>query len=162
MKTLSLDITAFYNVYDELRNADMGRLSLERLPKPLHILAPFTLRNKKEGETYGVECAADWKPLYWWDMKLAYTFLKIHLRDYDNSTGADFEVPGASPQNQVSLRSLIDLPKNVTFDVWLRYVDSLPSFGSSCNRVGKKQHKIGIDWLWITRNGVFIGIRNLA
>ena len=34
--------------------------------------------------------------------------------------------------------------------------------GSSRNRVGKKQHKIGLDWLWITRNRVFIGIRNLA
>lgn len=34
--------------------------------------------------------------------------------------------------------------------------------GSSRNRVGKKQHKIGIDWLWITRNRVFTGIRNLA
>jgi hypothetical protein len=38
----------------------------------------------------------------------------------------------------------------------------LSNTGSSCNRVGKKQHKIGIDWLWITRNRVFIGIRNLA
>ena len=49
-------------------------------------------------------------------------------------------------------------PNDVVFDCWT----GLYVFGSSCNRVGKKQHKIGIDWLWIMRNRVFIGIRNLA
>ena len=33
---------------------------------------------------------------------------------------------------------------------------------SSRCRVDKKRHKNGMDWLWTTRNRVFIGIRNLS
>ena len=32
------------------------------------------------------------------------------------------------PRNQFSLRSSIDLPHDVEFDVWLRYVDRLEDF----------------------------------
>jgi len=52
--------------------------------------------------------------------------------------------------------------KNRLFTPLKKVYERFIKIGSSCNRVGKKQHKIGIDWLWIMRNRVFIGIRNLA
>ena len=60
---LSLDIAAFYNVYDNL-------LSLEgpgppRLSPPV-VVIPFTQANKLQGETYGVEVLANYHLADWW------------------------------------------------------------------------------------------------
>ncbi|HET7623859.1 MAG TPA: TonB-dependent receptor, partial [Verrucomicrobiae bacterium] len=37
-------------------------------------------------------------------------------------------IEGSSPQNQFSLRSSLDLPRGVSLDAALRYMDNLPTF----------------------------------
>jgi iron complex outermembrane receptor protein len=39
------------------------------------------------------------------------------------------DAEGESPEHQLSLRSSWDLLPNLDFDLWLRYVDNLPSLG---------------------------------
>jgi iron complex outermembrane receptor protein len=42
---------------------------------------------------------------------------------------AGASIPGASPQQQVSFRSAFTLRDSVDLDMWVRYVDTLPTAG---------------------------------
>ena len=83
-----------------------------------------------EGQSYGVELATDWQLLDWWRLQAAYTYLQIELHlDGDSGDTLSEGAEGESSHNQFSLRSSIDLPWDLEFDSWLRYVDSLPTPG---------------------------------
>ena len=129
---LSFDLAAFYNVYDNLRSVEPGAPFLETVPTPPHLVLPFQLDNKAEGESYGVELAVDWQPFKWWRLHTAYTYLQLRI-DPDNdsqSSNTDLE-EGLAPHHQVSFRSQMNLPKGLAWDLWLRYVDALPSINVS-------------------------------
>ena len=120
---VSLDVTAFYNVYDHLRSLEPGA------PAPAPPTAVLTLysANKLEGESYGTEVAAEWQALDRWRLRGAYTFYRANLRPTpggtDQLTERFFE--GSAPRHQFSVRSSADLPHHVQFDCGLRYVDAL-------------------------------------
>ena len=144
---LFLDIAAFYNDYDNLRTEEPGEPFLETSPSPLHIVIPFKAENKMRGETYGIELAADWRVLDWWRLQATYTYLQMQLHlDGDSRDMRSVSAEGESPHNQVSLRSSMDLTRDLDFDLWVRYVDNLPSqdVGSYITldaRLGWKLHK---------------------
>jgi len=125
---LSVDIATFYNDYSHLRTLEPGDPFPEMSPSPVHLVFLSTADNKMEGETYGVEVAADWRPLDWWGLKATYTYLQIQL-DLDRDSGDSISVSaeGESPHSQVSLRSSIDMMQDLSLDCWARYVDDLPS-----------------------------------
>ena len=90
-------------------------------------MIPFFVSNLREGETYGVELAADWWVSDWWRLQAAYSYLEMRLRTQagGEDPGQDgFE--GRSPMHQVSLRSSMDLGAGLELDLWARYVDDLP------------------------------------
>jgi iron complex outermembrane receptor protein len=96
---------------------------------PAHLVLPIIARNDLEAESYGVELALDWPLRKWWRLQASYAFLKIHTHLVGSGKAIYFEGEPSKrdPQNQVSLRSSIDLPLNLEFDFWIRYVDNLPS-----------------------------------
>jgi iron complex outermembrane receptor protein len=113
---LSLDIVTFYNVYDNLRTIE-----------PINLFSS-TAGNEMEGDTYGVELSADYQPLDWWRLQLNYSFLEMNLSLKEGSGDTTSEsAEGESPQNKVSLRSMMDLPYDLRLDLWFRYVDELPT-----------------------------------
>ncbi|HZF01392.1 MAG TPA: TonB-dependent receptor [Methylomirabilota bacterium] len=119
LKNVSLDVAAFYNDYNRLGSSE--------------IVSPFppvaTSGNKVYGDTYGVEVSATWRVMERWRLQPAYTYLKmnLHTRSGSTDTTTASQFTGESPENQFSIRSSLDLPKDVTFDTALRYVDNLPS-----------------------------------
>ena len=120
---LSLDLTAYYNDYDDLRSEQL----IAGPPHPVYLLA-----NDLHGRTYGFEASATWRVLDWWRLQPAYTMLKMNLYAQPAGPATDemsiAQIEGSSPQNQFSIRSSMDLPHGVTFDTALRYVDNLPYF----------------------------------
>jgi len=114
----SLDLTAFYNLYDNL--IDSRRIGVTPLPT-------FQFANNKEARTYGVEVAANLQVLDWWQIRGAYTYLNIDVDTESGALGFPDRDEKGSPQHQASLRSLLSLPHNVELDSWLRFVDGLPS-----------------------------------
>jgi iron complex outermembrane receptor protein len=89
---------------------------------------PFRVDNKMKGETYGLEVAADWRAMDWWQLQLAYTYLQMQLTlDGDSQDTVSEAIEGDSPEHHVSLRSKMDIPGNIEFDWWLRYMDKLPN-----------------------------------
>ena len=127
-KKLTFDIAGFYNVYRNLRTLEPGNLFAEAFPAPLHLVIPINANNKMDGETYGVELAVDWKPFNWWRLKGTYTFLDMQLHlDKDSKDPLTELEEERIPHNQVSLRSMMDLPYDLEFDVGFRYVDNVPT-----------------------------------
>jgi iron complex outermembrane recepter protein len=119
LESLSLDLAAFYNDYDDLRS-----ISVVAYVPPTTVLG-----NDLYGSTCGVEVSATWKAADWWRLQPGYTYLHmdLHARADAVSLGVD-QLEGTNPQNQFSIRSSMDFPHGLTFDAGLRYVDHLPYF----------------------------------
>ncbi|HEX7523005.1 MAG TPA: TonB-dependent receptor, partial [Candidatus Deferrimicrobium sp.] len=76
---LSLDAALFFNKYDKLRSASSGTPFLDQSPFP-HLVAPQTLVNEADGETFGGELAVDWRPIDAWRLQATYAYLRIQLQ----------------------------------------------------------------------------------
>jgi len=123
-KTLSFDATAFYNVYDDLRDLEPGPTA-PVTPAPL---ASYYVANKLTGRAWGFELSSDWEiATNWWHLRGSYTFYHLDLNFGDGGTDAATInlLEGSAPRHQFSLRSEMNLLENLTFDVGLRYVDPL-------------------------------------
>lgn len=137
-KNVSLDLALFYNVYHNLRSQEVGFSPTQPLvappPPPFPPqLVPMYFANGLRGDTYGLELAPAWQVTEWWRLQPSYSLLKMQLRTNPGSTDTTsvaFE-EGSSPQQQFSLRSMMDLPHHLTFDWTLRYVDRLPALNIS-------------------------------
>lgn len=116
---VSGSISTFYNDYDDIRSTGYS-------PPPAFGGFPLVYENNLQGETYGFELSLSYQLLDWWRLHLGYSFLKENIRvksgktDFNNALNET-----ADPQNQISLRSSMDLPHNIEFDAGLRWVDSL-------------------------------------
>lgn len=112
---LALDVATFYNSYDRLRSLEFSSTN-------------FTIGNGLNGITYGVEVGSTFKVADWWKFRAAYTYLQVHLNtDPDSTDTTTVSSEGNDPQNQIYLRSSMDLPHHVDLDCALRYVSELPS-----------------------------------
>lgn len=109
----TLSISTFYNVYDDLR-------SVERLPGNTFILA-----NKLEGHGYGGEAWAGLQVQPWWTFSAGYSYFHKNLNLKAGSTDSSSVASNTDPRHQASLRSRMNLPRNVELDLGLRYVDEL-------------------------------------
>ncbi len=131
--TVSFDVTAFYNSYNDLRTvAPRAALPFpETDPLPPHLVVAADAGNMMEGETYGAELFADWWPLDGWRLRGGYSYFEINL-DLPASAPAGtlgLGADGASPSHQFYLRSHADLPYDLELDANFRWVDELPSIG---------------------------------
>ena len=122
---LSLDITAFYNDYEDLRAIDI-REDLATIVAAGYIQVPGTFINASRGRTYGLETVVNWQLEDWWRLQLAYSYLQA---DLENKPGFSSAIPavrdGSQPHHQISLRSSFDIRHDLEFDLWFYYVDKL-------------------------------------
>lgn len=130
LEALALDLAGFAYRYDELLSVETGAPFAEPGPPP-RLVVPFVLANTLAARTYGGEVGASFSATDWWQLHGTYAYLNLELRRIRGGTDSRTErqVEGSSPQNQATLRSYMDLPKNFELDAFLRYVDSLPSQG---------------------------------
>jgi len=89
-----------------------------------------TFDNEPSAETWGGELGANLRINNRWRLRADYARLKMAVHSTSTaklgSFGAD-AIEGSSPQQQVSLRSWIDLPRGFEFDATTRWVDELPA-----------------------------------
>jgi iron complex outermembrane receptor protein len=117
----SVSLSTFYNDYNDLRSIT---------PTPTTLFYPYPypdiFDNNLEGYTYGLELSGSYQLLDWWRLHAGYDLLRenIHVKPGTiDATDAGNET--ADPQQQVALRSSMDLPAQVRLDVALRWVDEL-------------------------------------
>ncbi len=116
---LKVDLTGFYNDYDDLRTIE------PLLPGPV---SPSIVKNKLFGETYGVELSATAQVTRQWRVQGSYSYFdaQLHREPGSRDTSTEKIDEGSSPHNQFFIRSLLDVGWNIQFDSTLRYVDVLP------------------------------------
>lgn len=146
---VTFDLATFYNIYDRQRTIEQGTPFVELAPAPPHGVVPFTIDNLIEGEVYGGELASSFQPTDWWRLRVNYTLWSIQLHKKSGSN--DTLLEGAeddSPNHQIGVRSMMDLPGNFEFDLGLRYVDALqnrdvPAYTALDARLGwrSKDHR---------------------
>lgn len=106
---ITVDLAGFYNNYQRLIAAETSAPQVVPGP-PAYLQIANTLRSKDHGETWGGELAADWQAAESWRMALAYSYMAVTEMTGDKP-----------PSHQVSLRSQLDLAKNIELDLWGRY-----------------------------------------
>lgn len=125
------DLALFYHDFDELQGLLATPCGLERNAQPPRVLCPQIFNNGIEGEAYGVELSADWRVGATWRLQGGYTFTRKDTRAVITGTVVSATPEGVDPEHQIFLRSSLDLPRNLSFDMGLRYVDDLPAFALS-------------------------------
>jgi iron complex outermembrane receptor protein len=118
---LSTSLSTFYNQYDDVRStAPSPNPTIPGLPFPL------VFQNDLEGHTDGLELSADYQLLPAWRLHAGYTFLKEDLRVKPGQVDFnDAHNETADPEQQFSVRSAVDLGRNVDLSTALRWVDTL-------------------------------------
>ena len=118
---ISVDLTAFYNKYDELRTTDIST------PAP-PLAASFG--NNMEGNTHGIEIDTRWMVNNWLDINANYSWLEVDLDLVKGSMDViSRSTEDASPQHQANIWFTSDLGNHVELDTGIRYVGSLETFG---------------------------------
>ncbi len=126
-KHFSLDVSAFYNNYSQLRGALAGETELpDSYDQP--IIQPYYFDNQYSGTTRGYEVSAVWQPKEWWRMDFSYSYIELEIDGDDNLTEVQFGLP---PRHQLSLRSTVKLGATVDLNLWGRYVDDAEATATS-------------------------------
>ncbi|HKY83044.1 MAG TPA: TonB-dependent receptor [Sphingobium sp.] len=113
----SLSVSAFYNVYDDLRTVE---------PAPAGFL-PLRWGNGIKGDSYGFDAWADVRLADWWRLKPGYSLLIQKFRFKEGSTPLlGVSQVGNDPRHRATLRSSMDIGREINFDFDLRYVSALP------------------------------------
>jgi iron complex outermembrane receptor protein len=118
VRSLSLDVATFYNVYHSQLIYVSDAAVFEVSPAPPHILASSTVQNLDRVNTYGIEISAQWQVLPDWRLLGSYTGLRVHSQ-------LDPTVKDASPASQGQLRSYLDLPRHFEINAAASYIDTV-------------------------------------
>ncbi len=119
--TILISIAGFYNEYARIRSTSLDPVTL----------FPLFFENNVKGETWGTELDVNYQISQWWRLHGGYTFLEENIRvrrgrfDFNNALNET-----ADPNHQFSLRSSMNLQKDVELDASFRWVDKLPSNNS--------------------------------
>ena len=108
-----LDISLFYNLYDDLRSVEPG--------------PPYTIKNGLEARTFGGELALTTQIQSWWRVKTGYSHLEkfISLKPWSMDVNGGMG-EGNDHKHRVVIESSMDV-MNWEVDLFFRYVDKLPN-----------------------------------
>lgn len=113
----SLEATAFWHDYDDLRSQDA----------PVTGVVPLTIGNTLEGRSRGLELGVNLQPFAWWRTHAGYTFLDTIVMRQPGSrdtTGGAAETN--DPDHFFGVRTSLDLPHRFEIDAMFRAVGALP------------------------------------
>jgi iron complex outermembrane receptor protein len=114
----SLSVSAFYNVYDDLRSFE----------PPAGGGFPITIENGMRGETWGLEAWGSYQATDWWRLSAGANWLHEDLRFKPGGSGiGGVQIAGDDPDYQLSLSSAMTLPHRLALDLHLRRVGELPA-----------------------------------
>ncbi len=121
---LSVDLALFYNFYDNLRNfnADSGPQF-----RGTHFVQFINMHSDMAAESYGGELAMSWKAMENWQVNATYSYLQIQMHAENGDSNLSESSEKQSPHHKFSIRSSLNVLTNLDWDLWLRYVDSIPT-----------------------------------
>jgi iron complex outermembrane receptor protein len=140
-KTISLDLSTFYDHYKDLQTREPGAPFPSANPVP-HFVVPLFYANEMHGTGYGGEISTGWRPVSFWKLDAGYSFLHqvFHLNPGSQDPSSLLSA-GDSPRHQFQLRSQFNLPHRTEFDTSVFYIgrlldQSVPAYTRVDLRVG--------------------------
>jgi len=113
----SFSISAYYNVYDDLRSVEVT---------PVTFL-PISWGNGVKGKSHGLEAWGNYQAASWWRLSASVNLLSEDFKFKRGASGIlGVSQVGDDPRQQAQLKSSMDLGPSVTWDADLRYVSQLP------------------------------------
>ena len=130
-KSLSLDLSAYFNSYTDLRTLETGALTPVPTPAPGHFLLPLFFGNGMNGEAHGLEIAGNWKPKTRWTLKAGYALerVHVHLKPTSDDTTLSSVAEGGSPEHSIQLQSHVELGHALAWDTSGNFASRLPALG---------------------------------
>jgi len=141
INNLSIDFTAFYNDYGNLRSLQPSQPTLNLTTGILELSRVYG--NNFSAQTYGIELSSVWQMLEWWRWDANYSFLKSNFNNMDAEDSI-----GASPQHQASLRSSLSPLTDFNFDIFLRYIDQNKAVGFFGTTIIESYFSLDIHMAW--------------
>jgi iron complex outermembrane receptor protein len=122
---LSLDVSAFYNFFDQLSTLYIANLYVD--PRGF-VVMPTLFANQGSARTYGTDASANLTVTHNWKPSAGYSWLKLVPGAYDYALTLT-EVRGPTdPQHQAQLHSNLDLTRTLQFDTSLYYTGSVAAY----------------------------------
>jgi iron complex outermembrane receptor protein len=118
---LAGSLSSFYNDYRNLRSLNFST------PGSL----PLIWGNNLKARTYGFELSLDYQLLDWWRLHGGYDLLQEHITVGPGGDISNGRNETADPQNQVFLRSSMDLPYRLQLDGSFRWIDRVHNNNAS-------------------------------
>ena len=157
---LSMDLTAFYNVYDHQRTMEPGAPFFEASPSPPHVVLPLELQNLMHGETHGIEIAANWKIDQRWTLSPGYAWEQIHM--HTDATSRDvqsaLDAEGSSPRHSAQLRSHLEIYRGLSWDTSAFFSSEI----ADQDIAGHTRIDTGLTWRWKENLTLTIAGQNLV
>lgn len=120
---VAMDLAAFHNHYSGLASLEPGTPYVDPISR--FIIVPIVNENATSGTAQGIEAQITYAPLSNWRLSTNYSYLDMQL----DPSGADLNrgafLAGATPRHQFGLRSSLDLPADVQFDIQFRYLSAI-------------------------------------
>jgi len=149
---VTLDLTAFANYYHHfMTSTHLGYAEWH----PRYFIAHWYFESKMHGKSCSVEAVATWQAAAWWKLQSSYTYLNYHFYPGEHDTGYQ-SIKDLSPRNQYTLRSLINITRQIEFDTNIYFTSrirgqDLPSYTNLILRLGWKPMK-GLELALIVAN----------
>ena len=141
-KRLSLDFTVFRSHFSGLQSTEPAPPYFTSDPAPPHLVLPSVFHNLAFATNYCGEVFATWNATDRWQISPGFSFLqmKIGLAPSSRDTSPQASV-GRSPKHQAQLRSMLELPHGLEWDISAYFVGALrngpvPSYTRLDSRLG--------------------------
>ncbi|MFT6332585.1 MAG: iron complex outermembrane receptor protein [Lentimonas sp.] len=127
------NLALFYNDYDDLRSGELVNGGNPVIEGSNSFISVFPQNNGK-GKAFGVELDGSIKINKKWELKSAYSYLKLDLDTKAGSTDSELEKEQRrSPRHQFNIQSRFDISDKITFDNILYYVDGITVTDNNSN-----------------------------
>lgn len=118
------DLAVFHNQHYDLMTVEPGTPFMEAG----RLIMPQNFRNLARATTHGLELSTSWKPDDQWQIKMGYSWLKMHIQLEPGSKDTSvMPGEGESPQHQFQFHVFHSPLANVDLGASLYHVDCLPA-----------------------------------
>jgi iron complex outermembrane receptor protein len=121
---LSLELSLFATSFDGLITFARPDPPVRSAGPPLHLVVPRTAVNGGDATITGLELSTTWQPDPRWTLHLACSYLDMR---FETLGLRDRSQEGASPRNQLWLRSQHDLTRRLQLDLFAQFQDDVPT-----------------------------------
>ncbi|MBX7144940.1 MAG: TonB-dependent receptor [Oligoflexia bacterium] len=143
---LSIDTNLFYNDLASNFAYVQGEpyFSSDVLP---HVVSPISFQDIGSAQVYGGGVTANWRPFESWQLQAWYTHWELN----SFRTSSEDE----NPHNQFSLKSTLQLSKNIDFYTHLRFVDSIPAYSVD------PYTELNVRWAWHIKSDIELSLSGI-